>query len=62
MKIKATKKFQELGIENSYQELNTEDYFALRNGKIVELNQAPNHLFNGKYIEAIKEHKKKEVK
>lgn len=54
MKYKATKKFQELGIENSYQGLNTDDYFALRNGKIVELNQVPNHLLDGKYIEQIR--------
>lgn len=62
MKIKATRKFLELGIENSYQGLKTDDYYALRNGKTIELSQAPSHLLGGKYIEKVKEYKKKEVK
>ena len=57
MKVKATEKFQELGIENSYQGLDTEDYFALRRGEVIELKEIPAHLMAGKYIEKIKKEK-----
>ena len=35
-KYKATKKFQGLGIENSYQQLTCEDYYRLKEGKSIE--------------------------
>lgn len=54
MQYKATKKFKELGIENSYQGLETEIYYALRNGKKVEIENAPKHLIDGEYIEKVK--------
>jgi len=57
MLVKAKEKFQELGIENNYQGLNTEDYFALRRGEIVELKEIPKHLLEGDYIEKIKKEK-----
>ena len=59
MKYKATKKFLELGIENSYQGLITNEYFDLRAGAEVELREVPKHLLEGKYIEKAP---KKEVK
>ena len=54
MKYKATKKFLELGIENSYQGLITNEYFDLRAGAEVELRKVPKHLLEGKYIEEVK--------
>jgi len=54
MKVKATEKFQELGIENCYQRLDTEIYFALRRGEIVEIDKIPVHLTAGEYVEIIK--------
>jgi len=59
MQVKATDKFQELGIENCYQRLDTEVYFALRRGEIVEIRKVPSHLIDGGYIEKIKISKKK---
>jgi len=58
MKVKATEKFQELGTEQCYQRLETEDYFALRRGEIIELDKIPAHLLDGKYIEIIKKENK----
>ena len=60
MKYKATEKFKELGIENSYQGLLTEDYYKLRNGGIVEIEFPPKHLIDGNYIKELKSDKKKE--
>ena len=50
----ATKKFGKLGIENSYQGLETETYFALKAGKIVEIKNAPARLIKGGFIEIVK--------
>ena len=54
MKYKETAKFKELGTENSYQQLHTDEYNALKAGKAVELKTPPPHLINGKYIERAK--------
>lgn len=54
MKIKATAKFKELGIDNSYQGLRTEDYLALRRNEIVDIDNIPKHLIVGEYIKEIK--------
>ena len=54
MKVKATEKFQELGIENCYQRLETEIYYALRRGEKIEIDKIPEHLIAGKYVEIIK--------
>ena len=54
MKYKATEKFKALGTENSYQQLHTDDYNALKAGKAVELKTPPSHLIKGKYIERAK--------
>ena len=54
MKYKATDKFKQLGTENSYQQLHTDDYNALKAGKAVELKTPPPHLIKGKYIERAK--------
>lgn len=62
MKVKATEKFQELGIEMCYQRLETEIYHALRRGEIVEIDKIPDHLLAGKYVEKVKkENKEREV-
>jgi len=53
MKVKATKKFYMLGIEDSYHGLSVDDYYKLRAGKIVELKEIPQSLIN--YVEKIKE-------
>ena len=54
MKVKGAKKFKELGIDNSYQGLDTEVYFALRRGEIVEIDKIPEHLEAGGYVEKLK--------
>ena len=56
-KYKATKKFKELGIENSYQHLEAPDFEDLWNGKIVtcELNNRNQYLIDNKYVEKLKE-------
>lgn len=55
----ATKKFkEELGIENSYQGLKTVDYYKLKAGGEIELDEVPVHLIEGKFIEKIKKVKK----
>jgi len=54
MKYKATEKFKELGIENSYQGLTVGEYFSLNEGKATELKFPPKRLINGKYIEKVK--------
>ena len=53
----ATKKFKELGIEESYQGLNTDDYFSFLAGKEVDLKEVPKKLLNG-YIEKVEKVKK----
>ena len=58
MLYKATKKFLELGIENSYQFLTCEQYFDLRSGKQVDCNPRQ-YLIDGGYVVAVKEHKVK---
>ena len=57
MKVKATEKFKELGIEQCYQRLETEDYFALKRGEVIDIPKVPPHLFAGKYVEKIKKDK-----
>lgn len=52
MKYKATKKFEPLGIENSYQGLSAEDYHALKNGKTIE--NPPKKLIEGEYVKVVK--------
>lgn len=54
MLVKGTEKFKELGIDRSYQGLNTEVYFALRRGEVVEIEKIPAHLKAGGYVEKIK--------
>ena len=52
---RATDKFKkELGIENSYQGLKTEDYYKLKAGAELDLDEVPVHLIEGKFIEKIK--------
>ena len=53
-KFKATAKFKELGIENSYQGLTVGEYFSLKEGKVTELRFPPKRLINGKYVEKVK--------
>ena len=61
MRYKATKKFKESGIENSYHQLNTEDYFKLKAGAAVELKLDKNnqYLIDNKYLEKVPETYKK---
>ena len=54
MKYKATEAFKKLGIENSYQGLNTINYYKLKACAAIELKAPPKHLINGKYIEKVK--------
>lgn len=54
MKIKATEKFKELGIENNYQHLETEQYYSLRRGENVDLKNVPPHLLAGEFVEKVK--------
>ena len=50
MKYKATKKFlKELGIENNYQFLTVDEYFALKRGESVECNPRP-FLIENEYL------------
>jgi len=53
-KYKATEKFQKLGIDSSYQGLETWQYYDLRNGKEVEIKQIPILLIEGKFLEEVK--------
>ena len=53
MLYKATKEFQSLGIENNYQGLTCDDYYALRAGESVELGLVPAKLLEGGYIEKV---------
>jgi len=53
-KYKATETFKDLGIENSYQGLNTDIFFALKRGESVEIKQPPDHLIEGDYIKKIR--------
>ena len=57
-KYKATEKFKELGIDNSYQGLETWQYYDLRNGKEIEIEQVPIRLLELKFIKEIKKIKK----
>jgi len=54
----ATPKFQDLGIDNSYQGLNTHEYYGLLYGKEVELRHPPKFLIENKYIQKVKDLKK----
>ncbi len=57
-KYKATKKFKALGTENSYQHLETEQYFAFHRGETVEMKVLPfraRFLLFEKYIERLPE-------
>ena len=57
-KFKATKKFKELGTENSYQHLETEQFFALQRGETVEMKALPfraRFLLFDKFIERLPE-------
>lgn len=55
MKYKATEKFKELGIENSYHQLGTEDFHTLQRGETVDVKLDSNnqYLINRKYIEKV---------
>lgn len=53
-RYKATERFKELGIDNSYQGLHTDVYYMLLHGHAVELNEMPEHLTKGKYVEELK--------
>jgi len=53
-KYKATAKFQELGIENSYSGLDKSVYWKLKEGKAVELSAPPEKLIKGKYLQIVK--------
>ena len=61
-KYKATEKFKELGIDNSYQGLETWQYYDLRNGKEIEIEYVPFFLLDHKFVEEVKEEIKEEVK
>jgi hypothetical protein len=63
-KFKATKKFKQLGIENSYQHLSVEQFHGLKSGGIVEMDlpfRARFLLFE-KYIERLPDKPNKNVK
>ena len=57
MKYKATEKFKELGIENSYHQLDPDDLAALQAGETVDIKLDNNnqYLSTGKYIEKVTE-------
>ena len=59
MKYKATKKFERLGIDNSYQGLNTKDYYSLKAGNVVDIEDVPSVLLEENYVEKITETKKR---
>lgn len=57
-KFKATKKFKSLGTENSYQHLETEQFYALQRGETVEMKVLPfraRFLLFDKFIERLPE-------
>lgn len=54
-KYQATESFKELGIDNNYQGLETEQYFALMRGEAIELKHVPIHLIDGKFIQEVKQ-------
>ena len=55
MKVKATEKFKkEAGIENNYQGLRTDQFYKLKAGGIIDLEDIPEHLIENKFIEKIK--------
>ena len=58
MKVKATEKFKkEAGIENNYQGLRTDQFYKLKAGGIIDLEDIPEHLIENKFIEKIKDKK-----
>lgn len=55
-KIRATEKFKkEAGIENNYQGLRTDQYYKLKAGGIIDIENIPEHLIEKKFIEKIKD-------
>ena len=54
MKYIKTDKFYELNAMNNFQGLGQENFQAFERGEEVELEQAPEHLISGKYIEEVK--------
>ena len=54
MKYKATKKFENLGIENSYQQIGERNFRLLKSKKLVEIDNPPEFLIKEKYIEIVK--------
>jgi len=62
MKYKATEKFKELGIDNSYQGLQTWQYYDLRLGKEVEIELVPVFLIENNFIKEIEKKEPKEYK
>jgi hypothetical protein len=60
MLYRATKKFLELGVENNYQFLTCEEYFALRRGEAVECKPRP-YLLEGGYVEPASKKRKGEA-
>lgn len=63
-KFKATKKFKQLGTENSYQHLSCEHYYDLKAGKTVEMDlpYRARFLLFDKYIERLPDKPNKNVK
>ena len=53
-KYKATEKFKNLGTDNSFQGLETWQYFDLRAGKQVEIKQIPIPLIKGEFVQEVK--------
>ncbi len=58
MKVKENEKFKkEAGIENNYQGLRTDQFYKLKAGGIIDLEDIPEHLIENKFIEKIKDKK-----
>lgn len=53
-KYKATEKFNELGIDNSFQGLETFIFYELKRGKEVEIKHVPIKLLDEKYLQEVK--------
>ncbi len=60
MMYKATDKFKKLDGSNAYHGLTKDLYYQLMNGKAVEVDNMPNALIKGKYVEPLKAKKLKE--
>ena len=60
MMYKATDKFKELDGSNSYHGLTKDLYYQLMNGEAVKVENMPDALVKGKYVEPIKSKKLKE--